>query len=102
MREESFGPLLPIMKVEDDVEALSLMNDSDLGLTGSVWTSDRDRAAQLARQLEVGTVYMNACDVLDPALPWTGVKDTGKGSTLSELGYLHLTRPRSWLFRPQL
>lgn len=99
MRQESFGPLLPVMKVQDDAEALRLMNDSDLGLTASVWTSDRDRAAKLARQLEVGTVYMNACDVLDPALPWTGVKDTGKGSTLSKLGLMHLTRPRSWLFR---
>lgn len=99
MREESFGPILPIMKVADDAEALTLMNDSDLGLTASVWTTDRDRAATLARRLEVGTVYMNACDVLDPALPWTGVKDTGKGSTLSRLGFQHLTRPRSWLFR---
>ena len=99
MREESFGPILPIMKVDSDEEALALMNDSDLGLTASVWTTDRDRAATLARRLEVGTVYMNACDVLDPALPWTGVKDTGKGSTLSRLGFMHLTRPRSWLFR---
>jgi len=99
MREESFGPLLPIMKVDSEDEALERMNDSDLGLTASVWTTDRDRAASLARRLEVGTVYMNACDVLDPALPWTGVKDTGKGSTLSALGFQHLTRPRSWLFR---
>ena len=99
MREESFGPILPIMKVDGDDEALALMNDSDLGLTASIWTKDRDRAATLARRLEVGTVYMNACDVLDPALPWTGVKNTGKGSTLSPLGFSHLTRPRSWLFR---
>jgi acyl-CoA reductase-like NAD-dependent aldehyde dehydrogenase len=99
MRTETFGPVLPVMPVASDEEALRLMNDSDLGLTGSVWTADRDRAARLARQLEVGTVYMNACDVLDPALPWTGVKDSGKGSTLSELGFLHLTRPRSILFR---
>lgn len=99
MRSETFGPVLPVMKVQSDEEALALMNDSDLGLTGSVWTQDRDRAATLARQLEVGTVYMNRCDVLDPTLPWTGVKDTGKGSTLSHLGLLHLTRPRSWLFK---
>lgn len=99
MREESFGPLLPIMSVKSDEEALALMNDSDLGLTASLWTSDRDRAALLAAKLEVGTVFMNQCDTLDPALPWTGVKDSGKGSTLSSLGFLHLTRPRSINFR---
>ena len=87
------------MVVDSDDQALELMNDSDLGLTASVWTSDRDRAARFARQLEVGTVFMNQCDTLDPALPWTGVKDSGKGSTLSGLGFLHLTRPRSINFR---
>jgi acyl-CoA reductase-like NAD-dependent aldehyde dehydrogenase len=99
MKSESFGPVMPVMPVADDAEALALMNDSDLGLTASVWTHDRDRAAALAEQLEVGTVYMNQCDVLDPALPWTGVKDTGKGSTLSALGLMHLTRPRSIFFK---
>ncbi len=99
MREESFGPILPIMAVSSDEEALALMNDSDLGLTASVWTADRDRAASLARRLEVGTVYMNQCDTLDPALPWTGVKDSGKGTTLSALGFLHLTRPRAINFK---
>jgi acyl-CoA reductase-like NAD-dependent aldehyde dehydrogenase len=99
MREESFGPLLPIMPVDSEEEALRLMNDSDLGLTASIWTTDRDRAARLARQLEVGTVYMNQCDTLDPALPWTGVKDTGKGVTLSTLGFDYLTRPRAINFR---
>jgi acyl-CoA reductase-like NAD-dependent aldehyde dehydrogenase len=99
MTVESFGPLLPIMAVDSDEEALKLMNDSDLGLTASVWTADRDRAASLARKLEVGTVFMNQCDALDPALPWTGVKDSGKGATLSALGFHHLTRPRSINFR---
>jgi len=99
MRTESFGPILPVMRVGTDEEALELMNDSDLGLTASVFTSDRDRAANLARRLEAGTVFMNQCDVLDPALPWTGVKDSGKGSTLSALGFQHLTRPRSINFK---
>jgi acyl-CoA reductase-like NAD-dependent aldehyde dehydrogenase len=99
MRTESFGPVLPILSVKSDEQALELVNDSDLGLTASLWTRDRDRAAALARRLEVGTVYLNSCDVLDPALPWTGVKDTGKGCTLSALGYLQLTRARSILFK---
>jgi acyl-CoA reductase-like NAD-dependent aldehyde dehydrogenase len=99
MQSESFGPLLPIMLVDSDEQAIELMNDSDLGLTASLWTSDRDRAARMARRLEVGTVYMNQCDLLDPALPWTGVKDSGKGSTLSPLGLMQLTRPRAIFFK---
>jgi acyl-CoA reductase-like NAD-dependent aldehyde dehydrogenase len=99
MRVESFGPLLPVVAVDSDEEALALINDSDLGLTASLWTRDQERAARLARSIETGTVYMNQCDTLDPALPWTGVKDSGKGATLSALGFLHLTRPKAINFR---
>ena len=99
MSLESFGPILPVAPVDGDEDALARMNDDALGLTASVWTKDRERAARLGKQLEFGTVYMNRCDALDPALPWTGVKDSGKGSTLSVLGFEHLTRPKAWKFR---
>lgn len=99
MSEETFGPVLPVARVSSDEEALRLINDDALGLTASVWTRDRERAARMAAALEVGTVYMNRCDALDPALPWTGVKDSGKGATLSVLGFEHLTRPKAWNFR---
>jgi acyl-CoA reductase-like NAD-dependent aldehyde dehydrogenase len=99
MNEESFGPLLPIAPVRSDEEALARMNASRLGLTASVWTSDRDRAERMARQLEFGTVYMNRCDALDPALPWSGVKDSGRGVTLSALGFDALTRPKALHYR---
>jgi acyl-CoA reductase-like NAD-dependent aldehyde dehydrogenase len=96
---ESFGPVLPLCPVDSDEEALALMNDSRLGLTASIWTSDRDRAAKMARALDTGTVFMNRCDSLDPALPWVGVKDSGRGVSLSALGYDALTRPKSVNFR---
>jgi acyl-CoA reductase-like NAD-dependent aldehyde dehydrogenase len=99
MQAESFGPILAVAKVESDEEALARMNDSRLGLTASVWTRDRERAARMARDLEFGTVYMNRCDSLDPALPWTGVKESGRGVTLSTLGFDALTRPKALHFR---
>jgi acyl-CoA reductase-like NAD-dependent aldehyde dehydrogenase len=99
MQKESFGPILAIAKVSSDEEALTKMNSSRLGLTASIWTKDRDRAAKMARALEFGTVYMNRCDALDPALPWTGVKDSGRGVTLSSLGFDSLTRPKAIHFR---
>ena len=99
MRDESFGPVLGIMPVRDDAEALRLMNDSPYGLTASVWTEDMDRAARLMGELDAGTVYANRCDYLDPLLPWVGVKDSGKGCSLSALGFLHLTRPKSFHLR---
>jgi acyl-CoA reductase-like NAD-dependent aldehyde dehydrogenase len=95
MREESFGPVVGVMKVRDDAEAIRLMNDSPYGLTASVWTRDIDAAARMAHKIETGTVFANRCDYLDPGLAWTGVKDTGRGATLSPLGYHALTRPKS-------
>jgi acyl-CoA reductase-like NAD-dependent aldehyde dehydrogenase len=99
MKQESFGPLLPITPVYSDEEAHANMNDSELGLTASVWTKDRERAARFAAQLECGTVYMNRCDSVDPALPWVGVKNSGRGHSLSALGFDQLTRPKSIHFR---
>jgi acyl-CoA reductase-like NAD-dependent aldehyde dehydrogenase len=99
MREESFGPVLPVVPVESDDEAIARMNDSRFGLTASVWTTDRERAARFAAALECGTVFMNRCDYLDPALPWSGWKDSGRGVSLSALGYEALTRPKAVHFR---
>jgi acyl-CoA reductase-like NAD-dependent aldehyde dehydrogenase len=96
MREESFGPVVGIMKVADDEEAITLMNDSPYGLTASIWTADLDDAARIGARVETGTVFANRCDYLDPALVWTGVKDTGKGGALSEIGYANLTQPKSF------
>ena len=96
MMEESFGPVVGIMKVKDDAEALALMNDSPYGLTASVWTEDYDTAAALGAQIETGTVFMNRADYLDPALCWTGCKDTGRGGSLSYLGFHSVTRPKSY------
>ncbi len=99
MREESFGPVVGIMKVRDDDEAVMLMNDSPYGLTASIWTRDIDRAAEIGSRIETGTVFMNRCDYLDPYLTWTGVKDTGRGTTLSKLGFETLTQPKSYHLR---
>jgi acyl-CoA reductase-like NAD-dependent aldehyde dehydrogenase len=99
MREESFGPVVGIMRVRDDEEAVRLMNDSPFGLTASVWTTDEDAALALGERVETGTWFMNRCDYLDPALAWTGVKDSGRGCTLSRLGYETLTRPKSFHLR---
>ncbi|KHA53182.1 aldehyde dehydrogenase family protein [Sulfitobacter geojensis] len=96
MREESFGPVVGIMPVKDDAEAIKLMNDSDFGLTASVWTGDTARAEAIADQIETGTVFQNRADYLDPGLCWTGCKDTGRGGGLSVIGYHNLTRPKSY------
>jgi acyl-CoA reductase-like NAD-dependent aldehyde dehydrogenase len=96
MRDESFGPVVGIMPVKDDAEAIALMNDCQFGLTAAIFTKDADAADAIGAQLETGTVFMNRCDYLDPALCWTGCKDTGQGAGLSELGYQALTRPKSY------
>ncbi|MET0430314.1 MAG: aldehyde dehydrogenase family protein [Microvirga sp.] len=102
MREESFGPTVGIMKVGSDEEAIRLMNDSPYGLSAAIWTSDVDAAEAIGDALETGTVFMNRCDYLDPALAWTGVKDTGRGLSLSRLAYASLTRPKSYHLRQTL
>jgi acyl-CoA reductase-like NAD-dependent aldehyde dehydrogenase len=99
MREESFGPVVGIMKVKDDAEAISLMNDSIYGLTASIWTADRVAAERIGGEVETGTVFMNRCDYLDPGLAWTGVKETGRGASLSRIGFEMLTRPKSFHLR---
>ncbi|MBL4839006.1 MAG: aldehyde dehydrogenase family protein, partial [Kordiimonadaceae bacterium] len=98
MTEETFGPCVGIMRVENDEEAISLVNDSPYGLTASVWTSDDDAGYRIAKQFDVGTVFLNRCDALEPALAWTGVKNSGRGCTLSAYGYDAVTRPKSFNF----
>ena len=99
MTEESFGPVIGIMKVSSDEEAIRLMNDSAYGLTAAIWTSDEEAALSIGARVETGTWFMNRCDYLDPELAWTGVKDSGRGCTLSRLGYDYLTRPKSFHLR---
>jgi acyl-CoA reductase-like NAD-dependent aldehyde dehydrogenase len=99
MTKENFGPVTGIMKVTSDDEAVMLMNDSEYGLTASIWTSDEQAAIDLGMRVETGTCYMNRCDYLDPYLAWTGVKSSGRGVTLSRIGYEHLTRPKSFHLR---
>jgi acyl-CoA reductase-like NAD-dependent aldehyde dehydrogenase len=99
MTDESFGPVVGIMKVADEAEAIRLMNDSQYGLTASIWTTDEEAAIHIGAEIKTGTVFMNRCDYLDPALAWTGVKNSGRGCTLSVLGYEQLTRPKSFHLR---
>ncbi|KAG0260931.1 hypothetical protein BG011_001531 [Mortierella polycephala] len=96
MTEESFGPIVGIMKVASDDEAIHYMNDSDFGLSASIWTSDADAALRIGDQIDTGTWFMNRCDYLDPALAWVGVKDSGRGCTLSKFGYDQVTRLKSF------
>jgi acyl-CoA reductase-like NAD-dependent aldehyde dehydrogenase len=99
MMEESFGPVIGIMPVDTEEEAIRLMNDSPYGLTGSIWTEDPARGERLAHRTAAGTVYVNRCDYLDPELAWVGIKDSGHGCTLSHLGFQYLTRPKSFHLR---
>jgi acyl-CoA reductase-like NAD-dependent aldehyde dehydrogenase len=102
MQEESFGPVIGITKVRSDEEAIRHMNDSPYGLTASIWTSDTERAIRIGEQIETGTFFMNRCDCLDPALPWCGVKDTGRGATLSQYGLTGFTRLKSMHLRTEI
>ena len=99
MTEETFGPAVGIMPVDSDEDAIRLMNDSRYGLTASIWTKDQEAALRIGDALETGTCFMNRCDYLDPALAWTGVKDSGRGCTLSRLGLEAFTRPKSFHLR---
>ena len=99
MREEIFGPVAGVMPVKDDDEAVKLMNDTAFGLTAAIWTEDADAALAIGDRINTGTWFMNRCDYLDPALAWVGVKDSGRGCTLSTVGYEHLTRPKSFHLR---
>ncbi len=96
MQEESFAPIIGIMSVADDNEALALMNDSEFGLTASVWSQDKVAALKLGDKLHSGTFFLNRCDYLDPALVWTGLKNSGRGYSLSRLGFEQLTRAKSY------
>ncbi|WP_324733300.1 aldehyde dehydrogenase family protein [Pseudomonas paeninsulae] len=102
MTEESFGPVVGIQKVKDDEEAVALMNDSEFGLTAAIFSRDVEAALALAERVEAGSVFLNRCDYLDPALAWSGVKNSGRGCSLSSIGYEHLTRPKSFHFKTQL
>jgi acyl-CoA reductase-like NAD-dependent aldehyde dehydrogenase len=99
MREETFGPAHGVMKVGSDEEAIALMNDSPYGLTAAIWTEDAEAAKRIGDRIETGTVYMNRADYVDPALAWVGVKQSGRGASLSRVGYEHLTRPKSFHLR---
>ena len=102
MMEETFGPCVGILAVDNDNEGINLMNDSPYGLTASIWTKDIEAAQKLGDEVNTGTLFMNRCDYLDPGLSWTGVKETGKGCSLSEIAFEHLTKPKSFHLRKEL
>lgn len=102
MQEENFGPILPVMKVTSMEEAINYVNDSDYGLTSAIFTREVATAKAFADEVNTGTVFMNRCDYLDPALPWTGVKNSGVGSSLSKYGFYHVTRRKALHFKVKL
>ena len=102
MMDETFVPTVGIMRVSNEDEAAKLMNDSPYGLTACIWTSDKEFAQYFGKKIHTGTFFMNRCDYLDPGLSWTGVKETGKGCSLSEISYEHLTQPKSFHLRREL
>ncbi len=102
MTEESFGPVVGIQRVGSDEEAVALMNDSEFGLTASIFTTDTQRGIELGQQVNTGTFFVNRCDYLDPELVWTGVKNSGRGCTLSVMGFESLTRPKSFHIKTEL
>jgi acyl-CoA reductase-like NAD-dependent aldehyde dehydrogenase len=102
MMDETFGPVVCIMPVASDDEAVAMINDSRFGLTASIFTKDEEAALSIGKRVDTGTWFMNRCDYLDPALAWVGVKDSGCGCTLSKVGYEYLTRPKSFHLRTQL
>ena len=101
MRDESFGPVIGIMKVKNDNEAIELMNDSEFGLTASVYSGDQQRAESILSQIDSGTGYWNCCDRVSAAVPWTGRKNSGFGSTLSHIGLRAFTKTKSYHLKKQ-
>jgi acyl-CoA reductase-like NAD-dependent aldehyde dehydrogenase len=101
MRDETFGPVIGIMEVGDDDEAVRRMNDTEYGLTAAVYTPDRDRAERILRQVDAGTVYWNCCDRVSPRLPWTGRRHSGIGSTLGTVGIRAFVQPKAYHLNPQ-
>ena len=96
MREESFGPIIGIQAVADDDAAIDQMNDTEYGLTAGVYSRDEKRARRILKRVDAGTVYWNCCDRVSPRLPWSGVKHSGIGLTLSTYGIQTFTRPKAW------
>ncbi|MNY35220.1 putative aldehyde dehydrogenase AldA [compost metagenome] len=96
MQEESFGPIIGIMKVNDDAEATYLMQDTAYGLTASVYSASMDRAKQILQQIDSGTGYWNCCDRVSAGLPWSGRRHSGIGTTLSHQGLRAFTKARGW------
>lgn len=96
MNAETFGPVIPVMKVSSDDEAIALMNDSQFGLTASIWTKDMAKGEAIADQVEAGTVFVNRADFPSPDLAWTGWKDSGRGVTLSRFGFEQFIKLKSF------